>query len=83
MQPLATNSATERVEVLDATGARIFGAKLVDRDTLAYASIVDDADRTGWESVQRVLARTTDERGDKFSEIVETPDGAVVYTRGK
>jgi putative nucleotidyltransferase with HDIG domain len=82
VQPLAGNSALERVEVLDASGRRIYGARLDDASTLSYVALQDEIDRSGWASVQDVLAGRSDDAGDKFSEIVETPNGPVLYTAG-
>jgi HAMP domain-containing protein len=82
VQPLVTNAAMERVEVLDASGQRIYGARLTDSGALTYGSLRDSSDRSGWASVQSVLAGDADELGDKFSEIVQTSDGSVLYTAG-
>lgn len=82
VEPLAGNSAVERVEVLDANGRRIYGARLADRAALTYGPLSDATDRSDWESVQSVLAGRVDDAGDKFSEIVETPNGQVLYTAG-
>jgi putative nucleotidyltransferase with HDIG domain len=82
VQPLAGNSALERVELLDASGRRIYGARLSDASTLAYAPLRDATERSSWASVQDVLAGRTDDTGDKFSEIVDTPNGPVLYTAG-
>lgn len=81
-EPLAANDNAEFVEVLDASGQRVYGARLADESTLAYATIDDVADRSGWTSVQKVRVLESDERGDKYAEVVETSRGPVLYTAG-
>ena len=80
--PLAANSGSELVEVLDRRGERVFGAHLADTDALEYEPIVDQSDRSTLPAVRDVLAGTQDERGDKFAQIVQTPYGYALYTAG-
>ena len=81
--PIGANAQAERIEVLDATGERIFGSQYVDDGATAYRVLDDDAaDRPQWEIVQNVLQGRDDELGDKFAQIVETDDGYVLYTAG-
>ncbi|HEY8171613.1 MAG TPA: HD domain-containing phosphohydrolase [Dehalococcoidia bacterium] len=84
VEPLAANAGAERVEVLDTSGRRTYGARLADASTLKYASIVDKDDRSSWPIVQSVLDGATDTRGDKFTGIIDAAgDGEyVLYTAG-
>jgi putative nucleotidyltransferase with HDIG domain len=81
VQPLIANGGIERVEVLDAAGGRVYGARLVDGESLEYASIVDSADRSSLAIVQRTLAAEAS-GVDKFTDVVATDDGYTLYTAG-
>ena len=80
--PLAANQRAEIVEILDATGNRIYGARLADPTALQYRTIEDAADRSTWALVRSVLSRERDDRGDKFAGIVSTSAGPTFYTAG-
>jgi putative nucleotidyltransferase with HDIG domain len=82
IDPIAANSQAERVEVLDASGVRVFGAQLTDAQHLTYAPISEPDDRASWPIVQGVLGQQQDALGDKFAGLVQTPAGAVLYTAG-
>ncbi len=82
VNPIAANARADRIEVLDRSGNRVFGAKLADAQALTYTNITDQNDRAGWPAVANVLAGTTDALGDKYAQLVETPDGYAVYTSG-
>jgi putative nucleotidyltransferase with HDIG domain len=82
IDPLAANSQAERVEVLDRSGHRVFGLKLLNATTLTYAGLTKPDDRASWTIVADVLARKQDALGDKFAQLVQTPDGYVLYTAG-
>jgi putative nucleotidyltransferase with HDIG domain len=81
-QPIAANAGTERLEVLDVNGHRVFGIQLADSATRSYGSIVDADDRATWPIVQDVLAKRSDALGDKFAQIVDTPAGPALYSAG-
>ncbi|MEX2159875.1 MAG: HD domain-containing phosphohydrolase [Dehalococcoidia bacterium] len=80
--PLAANSQTELVEVLDVRGERVYGAHLANSEALQYEPIADDADRSTWPAVQRVVAQDQDSLGDKYAQIVQTEYGYALYTAG-
>ena len=80
--PVAANARAERVEILDADGARTFGARLDEGNGASYETLSDDIDYTTWPAVQSVLAGEEDGLGDKFAQIAETSDGYVLYTAG-
>ena len=82
VNPIAANAKADRVEVLDATGKRVFGAKLNDAQALAYTQIDDRDDRASWPAVSNVLSKQVDALGDKYAQLVETPDGWAFYTSG-
>jgi len=82
VNPLAANARADRVEVLDATGKRVFGAKLTDARALTYAEIDERDDRASWPAVSNVLTKQVDALGDKYAQLVETPDGWAFYTSG-
>jgi putative nucleotidyltransferase with HDIG domain len=82
VEPIVANQSLERVEVLDTTGTRIYGGLLYDPDTLTYTSVDEPENRASWPLVQKVLAGQRDAQGDKFTEIVYTPGGDVLYTAG-
>jgi putative nucleotidyltransferase with HDIG domain len=83
VNPVAANARAERVEILDASGERVFGARLSGEGEIAYEALADDADdRPTWGIVQKVLAGENDELGDKFAQIVQTADGYFLYTAG-
>jgi putative nucleotidyltransferase with HDIG domain len=42
----------------------------------------EETDRSAWTIVQSVLAGQSDDLGDKFAQIVETPQGYALYTAG-
>jgi len=78
--PQIVNNQIRNVEVLDAAGAPI-ATWHYNRETGKY--IADQATSyPNWSIVRSVLALESDALGDKFSEIVETPWGWVLYTAG-
>ncbi len=82
VNPLAANARADRVEVLDAAGKRVFGAKLTNAQALTYTEIDDKDDRASWPAVSNVLSKQVDALGDKYAQLVETPDGWAFYTSG-
>ncbi len=82
IEPLAANSRLEYVEVVGLDGRRVFGLRLDDPTTLAYSPLTGPDDRSDIEIVQRILLNETDNRGDKFAQLLELRDGAVFYTGG-
>ncbi|MBI2724078.1 MAG: HD domain-containing protein [Chloroflexi bacterium] len=82
VQPIAANDQADFVEVLNARGARVYGAQLSDASTLTYTALTDTDDRASWPFVRQVLDGNSDARGDKFSGIVNTAAGPSLYTAG-
>ena len=82
IEPLAANSRTELVEVLDLDGQRVFGLRLVDAETLEYQAFAGDGDRSAWSVVEGVLSEIVDALGDKFAQIASTEEGFALYTAG-
>ncbi|TMB65364.1 MAG: HD domain-containing protein [Chloroflexi bacterium] len=82
VQPIATNAAVERVEVLDAEGNRVTALRLSNASSLTYEQVSDADVPASWPLVQRVLQGQSDERGDKFAQIIQTSSGYVLWTAG-
>ena len=82
VEPIASNAAVERLEILDNKGRRLKTFALSDRDALVYREMDDDDDPATWPLVQKVLSGESDEIGDKHAQIVETSSGYVLYTSG-
>jgi len=82
VQPIATNAAVERLEVLDAQGNRVTALRLTNASNLTYEEVSDSDVPATWPLVQRVLQGQSDERGDKFAQIIETSSGFVLWTAG-
>jgi len=82
VQPIATNAAVERVEVLDAEGNRVTALRLANASSLTYEQVSDADVPASWPLVQRVLQGQSDERGDKFAQIIQTSSGYVLWTAG-
>jgi putative nucleotidyltransferase with HDIG domain len=81
--PVAANSGSELVEVLNANGDRVVGMKLNGSDAEEpYTLVDDDTDYASMAAVQNLLAGRQDELGDKFAQVVETPYGYALYTAG-
>ncbi len=81
--PIGVNNGAERIEILDASGDRIFGSQLAPNSRTEYQALDDDAtDRPTWAIVESVLEGREDGLGDKFAQIVQTDDGYVLYTAG-
>jgi putative nucleotidyltransferase with HDIG domain len=82
VEPIAANSKTEYVEVLDANGRRVAGLRLDDSQALIYEKLTGSPDRSSLPSVQSVLRGRSDKLGDKFAQLVLLPDGPALYTAG-
>jgi putative nucleotidyltransferase with HDIG domain len=82
VQPLLANAGLERAEIIARDGTRVYGAQLADPATLAYAPLPAADDPADWAIVRQVLAGETDAHGDKFTDIVQTSSGYVLYTAG-
>lgn len=82
IEPLAANSRTELIEVLDLDGQRVFGLRLIDAEALEYAAFAGDGDRSAWSVVEGVLAEIVDSLGDKYAQIASTEEGYALYTAG-
>ncbi len=77
--PILANQRPQFVEVLDARGGRLFGAR---QEGSAYVVAADAVQRTSWPFVQRVLEGRVDATGDKFAGIVDVSPGLVLYSAG-
>lgn len=78
IRPLAANSHTPLIYVLDASGKLIYGYHMpVTEDVQNRTN-----DFARWPFVQRVLAGESDTLGDKFSGIVDDGSGGVLYLAG-
>jgi HD-GYP domain-containing protein (c-di-GMP phosphodiesterase class II) len=73
---IAANTATERIDVLNATGARIAGTHLADRATLTYGPVTGD-DPASWTLTSLVL---NDPNGAKYALLVGTSNGSMLVT---
>jgi putative nucleotidyltransferase with HDIG domain len=78
--PIVTNSAVERLEILDASGERLETFDLADPSQLTYEEIADGDEPIDWQIVQQTLAGESDEAGDKHAQIIETAAGFYLYT---
>ena len=78
--PIVTNSAIERLEILDSSGQRLETFRLVDENTLSYEEITDADVPAEWPIVQRTLAGEVDTIGDKYAQLIETEDAFFLYT---
>jgi putative nucleotidyltransferase with HDIG domain len=77
--PLAANSGTELVAILDAAGSPLVAVRLADANALRYEA-AELAEPQAWEPVRRVLAGEVDESGDKFAGIVQAAGGLALYS---
>jgi adenylate cyclase len=75
IRPLAVNAHTPLVQVLDTSGALIY--------ITSTENVRDEAiDFTAWAPVRRVLAGESDNLGDKFSGVVDSPIGPALIVAG-
>jgi hypothetical protein len=78
-QPIAANSATERIVVLDSSGQTLVSLALSSPADLTYEPSSTTGIEGEWPIAQAVLNGITDELGDKQAQIIETDDGFVLY----
>jgi adenylate cyclase len=78
VRPLAVNAHVPLVQVLDASGLRLYGLSLTAEDNLSG----DSFDFAAWAPVRRVLAGESDSLGDKFSGVLDGPGGPALYVAG-
>jgi class 3 adenylate cyclase len=78
IRPLAVNAHAPLVHILDTSGKPIYGLRLTPAENV-HNQVVDF---TTWPLVHRVLTGESDELGDKFSGIIDGPDGVVLYLAG-
>ncbi|MEX1195524.1 MAG: HD domain-containing phosphohydrolase [Dehalococcoidia bacterium] len=74
---IAANSRTERIEVLDDSGARVSGVQLTDEATLVYGSTIGTDNPALWPLVTVVL---NDDTGRKAAQVIETSTGTMLMT---
>ena len=82
VEPIVSNAAVERLEILNSEGQRLKTFSLSDGEALIYQELSDDDDPSTWPLVQRVIQAEVDDLGDKYAQIVETSEGFVIYTAG-
>jgi putative nucleotidyltransferase with HDIG domain len=80
VSPLAANSRSELIAVVDAHGNRLYGEQLPDAKSTALERLPAGENLGTWAPVRSVLAGETDARGDKFSAIVDTGSGYSLVT---
>lgn len=80
--PHAANGGAEFVEILDAFGNRVFGARLSDAAALQYETLPLSTTGTTWPVASRVISRASDSLGDKFAQLIDSADGPAMYTAG-
>jgi len=80
--PLMTNLGLERAEIIDRSGNRLLGLTREGPEAGLTYRPVDAADTNQWPPVQSVLEGGSDEQGDKFAGLVETPEGLTFFTAG-
>ena len=80
--PIAANDQAESVEILDASGRRVYGTRLADAGKLTYADVTGADDRATWPLVRKVLDHQRDTQGDKFSDIDRADTGYGLFTAG-
>ncbi|MDA0350660.1 MAG: HAMP domain-containing protein [Chloroflexi bacterium] len=81
--PIAANSATDAVYILDRSGAVLYAARLVDPDLLTYEAIPEDVATQATAAVSATaLTGQGDGRGDKFASVVQTSGGPLLVTAG-
>ena len=82
VEPIAANASVERLEVLDAAGARLNALALARDGSGSYQPISDGDFPATWPLVQRVIQGEADDLGDKYAQLVETDGGLFFYTSG-
>lgn len=82
IEPILANGSIERGEIIAPDGARLYASRLTDATALSYEPLTDDDQPAFWGPVLRVLAGESDARGDKFTAVVSTASGPVLYTAG-
>jgi adenylate cyclase len=78
VRPLAVNAHAPLVQVLDASGALVYGLRQTPQGSLRD----EPANFAAWPAVRRVLAGESDNLGDKFSGIADGPGGPALYVAG-
>ena len=78
VRPLAVNAGLPLVHVVDTSGRLIYGL----RTTAAGEIENETAEFNTWPLLQRVLAGESDQLGDKYSSVVDTPWGPALYVAG-
>ncbi len=82
LEPLMTNLGLERAEIIDRSGNRLLGLTGEGPEAGLTYRPVDAAATNQWPPVQSVLEAGSDEQGDKFAGLVETPEGLTFFTAG-
>ncbi|MCC6961027.1 MAG: HD domain-containing protein [Dehalococcoidia bacterium] len=78
--PQVANSRTERVEIFDAAGLRLFGVGTAsDGSPMALPGGQAPAD---WTTVSAAIMGRADALGDKWAQLATSPEGAVLLTAG-
>lgn len=82
VEPVAANSSTEVVEVLDASGQRIWGGQLSSETSLVYVPMESTGSAYAQSLADRVISQGADGAGDKFAALLPGPGGMALYTAG-
>lgn len=77
--PIMANAGVERVDILDADGRLIFGARLSDAQNLRYDPVAAGEDYTSWPGVQSALS-ARNAQDDKFTAVSTTQSGPYFYS---
>ncbi len=79
LAPIVGNTHVDYADVLDAQGNLLLALRSSQR---TGETALVDRNASHWPPVRKVLDRREDELGDKFSAIVGTPWGPILYTAG-
>jgi class 3 adenylate cyclase len=79
VRPLVINAHTPLVQILDNSGALVYGLRLTPEGNNIQNEAADFA---AWPPVRRVLAGLSDDLGDKFSGVADAPGGPALYVAG-
>ncbi len=79
LRPIAANAGVDAVVVYDNGARGLFYLKRLDEAVGIQFDIQQPPDVSTWVGVTQTLAGQSDLQGDKFVDLVNTPDGALFY----
>ncbi|MBK9610072.1 HD domain-containing phosphohydrolase [Candidatus Amarobacter glycogenicus] len=79
--PSAANVGAERVEIFGSSGLRVYGVR-TDGASGQLTPIANGIAPAEWTAISYVLEGKSDERGDKWAQLANTPEGPVLLTVG-